>query len=157
MTYRFACLGLLEILVLSGCVGVQPMPPRIERLPEGAAGTVVSARPGPKSLAEIVEMARSGTPAHVIIQTLRESPTNYALSAGEADDLARQGVSREVIDYLQRREPRAPATYVYPAYPAYPAYAPFVVAPGIYYSRWGYGPHPRVGGAGLSLRFRFRR
>jgi hypothetical protein len=135
------------------------MPPRIERLPEGAAGPVAPARTGPKSLAEIVAMARSGTSANVIIQTLRESPVNYALSASEASDLARQGVPQEVIDYLLRREPRAPATPVYSgysAYPAYPAYAP-LVAPGIFYSRWGFGPYPRYGGAGFSFRFGFRR
>lgn len=95
----------------------------------------------------------------MIIQTLRESPTNYSLTSAEAEDLARQGVPRDVVDSLQSREPRVlPPVYPgYSAYPAYPAYAPFVMAPGIYYSRRGYGPYPRFGGAGLSLRFRFRR
>lgn len=154
------------VFALSACVAVQPLPPRIERLPEGAAGPVAPSPAGPRTLADIVEMARTGTPANVIIQTLRETPTRYALTTAEANDLSRQGVPREVIDYLLHGEPRAAAAPVYPAYPVYPAhppyplyapYAPYVVVPGVFHSHWGFGPYRRFGGSWFSFRFGIRR
>lgn len=140
-------------LVLSACVGVQPVVPRIERLPEGAAGAIAPAIARPLSLKEVATMAQSGAPANVIIQALRDSRAAYAVSSAEADDLSRQGVPIEVVEFLRWGEPQPARWATYP----YPVYAPFFVAPGIYYSRWGYGRYPRHPSAGINLRFGFRR
>ena len=151
--------ALAGLVILSACVSVAPMPPRIERLPEGAAGPIAPAMARPLSLTQVADMARSGTPSNVIIQSLRDSRATYAISSVEASDLSRQGVPYEVVEYLRWGEPRpAPlATYPYPYPYSYPVYAPFVVAPSIYYSRWGFGRYPRYPAAGISLRFGFRR
>jgi len=153
--------ALAGLLALSGCVGVQPLAPRIERLPEGAAGPVVPAMARPLSLTQVADMARSGSPANVIVQSLRDSRAAYAISSAEANDLSRQGVPYEVIEYLRHgeRQPAGSANYPYYYDPhSHPyAYAPFVVVPGFYYSRWGFGRYPRYPASGLSLRFGFRR
>ena len=157
--------ALVILNALAACVSIPPMPPRIERLPEGAAGTFSPAIARPLSLTQVADMARSGTPSNVIIQSLRDTRAAYAISSAEAGELSRQGVPYEVVEYLRWGEPRpaqwvpypytAPYSYPYP-YP-YPVYAPFFVAPSIYYSRWGFGRYPRHPAAGISLRFGFRR
>lgn len=142
-------------ILLSACVSAPPMPPRIERLPEGAAGPIVPAVERPLSLTQVADMARGGTPANVIIQSLRDSRATYAIGSAEASELSRQGVPYEVIEYLRWGE-RWPAPWATNPYP-YPVYAPFVVVPGFYYSRWGFGRYPRYFGSGISLRFGLRR
>ena len=68
-------------------------------------------------------MARSGTPAGFIIQTLRDSRTRYAISAEQAATLRSRGVPEEVLAYLRYGEqgitnapayPLEPFTYGYP-------------------------------------------
>ncbi|MFM9972014.1 MAG: hypothetical protein ACKVQK_26840 [Burkholderiales bacterium] len=166
MGTRFKFIVLLFIAALSGCVAVQPLPPRIERLPENVVlpTSVAPASVKPLSLAEVAEMARNGTPANVIIQSLRDSRAAYAITSTEASDLSRQGVPYEVVEYLRFGERQAVAAYpVYPVHPVprpfypYSGYAPYVVVPGIYFSRGFYGPYPRYPRSGFSLRFGFRR
>jgi len=165
MQSSFSALALASLVFLCGCAGVQPQPPRIERLPDGAAGPIVPATPRPLGMAQVAEMARGGSPANVIVQALRDSRASYAISSAEANDLSRQGVPYEVIEYLRFGERQPVVVYVQPPshvhsyvhpYP-YAAYAPLVVVPGIYYSRWGFGRHPRHPAAGVHLRFGFRR
>ena len=167
MRHFISIIALAGLLTLPACMSVAPMPPRIERLAEGAAGPVVPAMARPLSLTQVADMARSGTPSNVIIQSLRDSRAAYAISAAEAGELSRQGVPYEVVEYLRWGERRpaqwAPYPYVDPySYPytypySYPVYAPFFVVPSITYSRWGFGRHPRYPAAGISLRFGLRR
>ena len=98
-------------------------------------------------------MAQSGAPTNVIIQSLRDSRAAYAINSAEADDLSRQGVPIEVVEFLRWGELQSARWTTYP----YPVYAPFFVAPGIYYSRWGFGRYSRHPSAGINLRFGFRR
>lgn len=146
---------LAGLLTLSACVGVQPIVPRIERLPESAAGTFAPAIARPLSLTEVADMARSNTPSNVIIQSLRDSRATYAISSAEAGELSRQGVPYEVIEYLRWGE-RRPAPWATNPYP-YPIYPPYFMAPGNYYSRWSSGCYPGYPAAGIGLRFGFRR
>ena len=151
MRIRHLIFAFAGLQALAGCVAVQPAPPLIERLPEGAAEMSAPAIATPLSLANVVAMARSGTPPNVIIQSLRDSRAAYAISAAQAGDLSRQGVPYEVIDYL-RYGGRVPLA----AY-SYPAYAPYVFMPGYYYPTRGFGGYPRHRASGLHLRFGFRR
>lgn len=166
MDLRKIPFSLFATLALSGCVAVQPMPPRIERLADGVADSLVLATARPLSLAEVIEMARIGTPANVIIQTLRDARVNYSLSSTEAGALLRQGVPYEVVEFMRHGEPLPVAVYssptyyhppTYPSSPMYPDYVPYVVVPGIFYSRWSFGHYPRFRGSGFSLRFGIRR
>ena len=136
------------------------MPPRIERLADGVVDSPVQAPARPLTLVEVTEMARIGTPANVIIQTLRDARVNYSLSSAEAGELLRQGVPYEVVEFMRHGEPQPVAVYSYPTYPlspTYPDYVPYVVVPGIFYSRWSFGHYPRFPGSGFSLRFGIRR
>ena len=148
---------LAALLTLSACAGVQPVVPRIERLPEGAAGAFAPAIARPLSLTEVVDMARGNTPSKVIIQLLRDSRATYAASSAEANELSRQGVPYEVIDYLRFGELRHAPLAVYPYSYLYPGYSPYDLMPGFYYPRRGVGRYSRYSAGGFSLRFGFRR
>jgi hypothetical protein len=59
-------------------------------------------KPNPKlPLAELVRMSREGATAKDIIARIRETDSRYDLSASQAIELHSQGVSAEVLDYIQ--------------------------------------------------------
>ena len=114
---QFSLITFSLVILLSACVSAPPMPPRIERLPEGAAGPIVPAVARPLSLTQVADMARGGTPANVIIQSLRDSRATYAIGSAEASELSRQGVPYEAIEYLRWGERRGFKTELMEASP----------------------------------------
>ncbi len=122
---------LLAVALLAACATPQAWPPRVERLPESAAGPAARAISGPLTPAEIVALARDGSPSGVIIQKLRDSNTPHAISEQEAASLASQGVPPEVVAYLRYGEQGIA--------PPVPAYVP---APYYGYGPYGYGYRP---------------
>lgn len=58
-------------------------------------------RPPPPTLDEIVAQSKAGVAPSVIIQRMRESYAVYPLSAAEFVRLHNQGVSDEVLNYMQ--------------------------------------------------------
>lgn len=69
-------------LALGGCAGMQRKPP--------------------PSLEEVVQMSREGVPAQEIIDRLRETRAVYRLTGSRLAQLRDEGVSDEVLDYLQQ-------------------------------------------------------
>ena len=74
---------LLLVAALAGCAGLEPLPP-------------------PPTIAEIVQMAKSGQGADAIIQRIQESRAVYQLPASELAKMREQGVPDKVIDYIQQ-------------------------------------------------------
>lgn len=138
------CAPLLALAVLVGCATSQAWPPRVDRLPENAAGPIAPVKPGPLAPGEIVALAREGTPSGLIIQKLRDSSTPHAISEAEAASFASQGVPADVIAYLRYGEqgiaPPVPV-YVPAPYPYY-GYGPY--RPYGFYSPGRYGPGSHV-------------
>ncbi len=99
-------LTLISILALSllGCA-TAPAPPggraAIARLsPEELARMLP--KPEPKlTPAELVDMSKQGTPAKDIIAKIKQTGSRYALSASQMIELHDQGVSTQVLDYIQ--------------------------------------------------------
>ena len=56
----------------------------------------------PVTLEQIVAMSKEGKDAPSIIRTIRESRTTYDVMASQYAKLSRDGVSDEVIDFMQR-------------------------------------------------------
>ena len=82
MIARAALTG-LALLLVAGCAS----------LPQ--------AKREPVTVTQIIDMSKAGTPAPQIIEKIRDSGTVYRLKASEFADLRQQGVSAEVIDYMQ--------------------------------------------------------
>ena len=132
-------LSLASFLLLGGCASV----------PHKA----------PVTVEQIVQMSHDGVAPSAIIEQMRESGTVYRLSASEFARLSTQGVSNEVLDYMQstylddaRRDGyRYAGPYPY-------GYYSYGWAPG--YGYWGspatilvpYRPRFGYGGAGFAHR-----
>lgn len=90
------------VLSLAGCATAPTdAGPTIARLsPEDLARLMP--KPDPKlPPAELVRMSKQGTAAKDIIARIRETGSRYQLSASQAIELHDQGVSAEVLDYIQ--------------------------------------------------------
>lgn len=115
----------LTLALVGGCASVQSRPPvTIER---------------------VLDMTRQGTPPNDIIEEMRAAGTVYRLSGSQLAKLREQGVSDEVLDYMQdtyldeaQRRARVSSydPYWYGPYPGaawapYPYYwgAPYYYAP----------------------------
>ena len=68
----------------------------------GGCATVPDEHPAPVSVAEIIDMSKSGTPPDQIIQEISESGTVYRLEASQLADLEKKGVPPAVINYMQQ-------------------------------------------------------
>jgi len=87
-------------LILQGCAGVPPEPPKIERL---SAGQLEASLPQPAAampLQQIVALARLGVPAEELIGRIKQSGSRYRLSASQIVELAGQGVPLAVLDHM---------------------------------------------------------
>ena len=97
---------LISILALSllGCATASAppnAPGTIARLTPDELARMMP-KPDPKlPLAELVRMSKEGAAAADIIARIKETGSRYALSASQAIDLHAQGVSAEVLDYMQ--------------------------------------------------------
>lgn len=58
--------------------------------------------PEPVTVPQIVEMSKAGTPEEEILHKMRESGTVYRLQASQLSDLVQQGVSTNVVNYMQQ-------------------------------------------------------
>jgi hypothetical protein len=59
-------------------------------------------RPEPVTVPQVVEMSKAGVPAGEIIGKMKASGTIYRLQASQLVELHTQGVSPEVLDYMQQ-------------------------------------------------------
>ncbi len=65
-------------------------------------GCASSAPKTPVTVARILEMSQSGTPADTIIASIHESNSVYRLPASELVALGEKGVPGPVLDYMQQ-------------------------------------------------------
>jgi hypothetical protein len=64
--------------------------------------TLFAPRPPPVTVDQIVAMSKSGESPKDIIEKMRASGSTYGLKASELADLRAQGVSDDVINYMQQ-------------------------------------------------------
>ncbi|MCX7009263.1 MAG: hypothetical protein NTY53_18795 [Kiritimatiellaeota bacterium] len=76
---------LAGLLCASGCASRPPPPP-------------------PVSVSEILTLTKAGVPSQEIICKIRDSRTVYRLKASELAQLKAQGVSDDVINYMQQTQ-----------------------------------------------------
>ncbi len=56
----------------------------------------------PVTVPDIIQMSKDSVPAEKIIKKMEESHTVYRLSASQLADLQKEGVSSQVIDYMEQ-------------------------------------------------------
>jgi hypothetical protein len=113
----------IVLIVLAGCAGL------VEKLP-----------PAP-TIAEIIQMAKTGESADIIIQRMQESQAVYQLPASELAKLRDQGVPDKVIDFMQQSYIEAVRYYEWLRVRDAYLYQPFVGPPfrPYYFGRYPYG------------------
>ena len=91
-------------LFLLGCATVSAPPdagPGIARLSPEDLERLLPKPEAKLPLTEIVRMSKEGATAKDLIARIRETGSRYELSASQAIELHAQGVSAEVLDYIQ--------------------------------------------------------
>lgn len=83
--------GIVFLLVVAGFL-----------LFESCAYTRYNYIPGPVTVPEIVKMSKDSVPPEKIIKKMKESHTVYRLKADQLAQLKEEGVSGEVINYMQK-------------------------------------------------------
>src|SRR5438093_1835925 len=71
-------------------------------LPGGCATLGTTEPPPPVTVSEIIQMSKEGVPADTLIERMRDSETVYRLTAAQLAELHEQGISDQVIDYMQQ-------------------------------------------------------
>ena len=106
--------SLIAILTLSlaGCAATPGKPdavgnPKIERItPEELAR--ILPKPNPKlPLESIVRLSKAGATPQEVIVRIKETGSGYELTASQSIELNKQGVSQEVLDYIQSAREQA--------------------------------------------------
>jgi len=112
---------------------------RAEARQKKAVDDFAAAHP-PVSINDVIQMAQSHVSDDVIIRTIATSYSAYALTAADVTYMKQQGVSDQVISYMQARA--APGSMVVPGRTVYVVepYGPPPVAVGV---GIGYGYHRR--------------
>lgn len=95
-------LGLLGLIALvSGCATTQYQEPQVERISPEELARLMPPPVATLSLDEIVTLSRNGTPADQIIAKIKETNSQYDLSASQVVVLSTQGVDTKVLDYIK--------------------------------------------------------
>ena len=68
----------------------------------GCATLGTTEPPPPVTVPEIIQMSKEGVPADTLIERMRDSETVYRLTAAQLAELHEQGISDQVIDYMQQ-------------------------------------------------------
>ena len=98
---------LVAALLAAGCASVPEQAPKIERISAEELERLMP-KPTPNlSLEDIVQFSKSAVTADEIIQKIKDSQSQYVLSASQALALARQGVDAKVLDYIQAAHEQA--------------------------------------------------
>src|SRR5882724_1299676 len=68
----------------------------------GCATLGTTEPPPPVTVSEIIQMSKEGVPTDTLIERMRDSETVYRLTAAQLAELHEQGISDQVIDYMQQ-------------------------------------------------------
>jgi hypothetical protein len=69
----------------------------------GGCATLGATQPQPPvTVSEVIQMSKEDVPADTIIERMRDSDTVYRLTAAQLAELHEQGISDQVIDYMQQ-------------------------------------------------------
>jgi hypothetical protein len=93
--------------LLAGCASTAPRDVAVDRLtPEEVAQITPAATPT-LSLDEIVSLTQQKVSSDEIIAKIKESNSQYDLTASQIVDLSKQGVDSKVLDYIQSEREKA--------------------------------------------------
>ena len=87
-------------LFIAGCATSPEQPPKIERISAEELDRIMLQALPNLSLDEIVKLSQDKVPAEQIIQKIKDSQSQYALSPSQLIELSKKGVDQKVLDYI---------------------------------------------------------
>jgi hypothetical protein len=98
---------LVAILLATGCASVPEQAPQIQRISPEELERIMP-KPVPNlSLEEIIQLSKAKVSADDIIQKIKDSASQYALTPTQVLDLSKHGVDSKVLDYIQAAHEQA--------------------------------------------------
>jgi hypothetical protein len=92
--------ALAFVSVLNGCATTPEQPPQIQRISAEELDRIMP-KPIPNlSLDEVILLSKNKVSAEEIIQKIKDSQSQYALSPSQLLDLSNKGVDQKVLDYI---------------------------------------------------------
>lgn len=96
---RFFC-ALAVVGSLNGCATTPEQPPQIQRISAEELERIMP-KPTPNlSLDEVVLLSKNKVSADEIIQKIKDSQSQYALTPSQLLELSNKGVDQKVLDYI---------------------------------------------------------
>ncbi|MFM1911754.1 MAG: hypothetical protein RJB18_1145 [Pseudomonadota bacterium] len=99
--------ALVFVGLLNGCATTPEQPPQIQRI-SAEELELIMPKPTPNlSLDEVVLLSKNKVPADEIIQKIKESQSQYALTPSQVLEMSKKGVDAKVLDYMQASHEQA--------------------------------------------------
>lgn len=97
---RVGFCALALVALLNGCATTPDQPPHIQRISEEELERIIP-KPLPNlSLDEVVLLSKNKVSADEIIQKIKETNSQYALTPSQLLELNNKGVDQKVLDYI---------------------------------------------------------
>lgn len=98
---------LAALLLVAGCASVPEQPPQIQRISPEELERLMP-KPAPNlSLDEIVQLSQAKISAEQIIQKIKDSQSQYALTPSQILEMSQKGVDARVLDFIQASHEQA--------------------------------------------------
>jgi len=98
---------LAALVLVAGCASTPELPPQIQRISPEELERIMPKQVPNLSLDEIVQLSQTKVPAEKIIQKIKESQSQYALTPSQVLEMAQKGVDAKVLDYIQASHEQA--------------------------------------------------
>ena len=98
---------LAAVVLVAGCASTPEQPPQIQRISPEELERIMPKQVPNLSLDEIVRFSKTKVPVEQIIQIIKESQSQYALTPSQVLELAQKGVDARLLDYIQASHEQA--------------------------------------------------
>ena len=98
---------LAALVLVAGCASITEQVPQIQRISPEELERIMPKQVPNLSLDEIVQLSQAKVPAEQIIQKIKESQSQYALTPSQVLEMSKKGVDAKVLDFIQANHEQA--------------------------------------------------
>ena len=98
---------LAALMLVAGCASLPEQPSQIQRISSEELESIMPKQLLNLSLDEIVQLSQARLSAEQIIQKIKDSQSQYTLTASQLLELGKKGVDVKVLDYIQASHEQA--------------------------------------------------
>ena len=98
---------LAALALVAGCATTPEQAPQIQRISPEELERIMPKQVPNLSLDEIIQLSQAKVPVEQIVQKIKESQSQYALTPSQVLELSQKGVDAKVLDYMQASHEQA--------------------------------------------------